>query len=450
MPPSATAPRAVIAFPLARASAGGLDSPTPMNDPAPATDVHILIVEDSATQACNLQHLLLQHFGKVSVAADGAAALALIEAEPPTLVVTDVHMPGIDGYELCRRIKADPRFAAIPVILTTTLRDAGDVMRGLECGANGFISKPCDREHLLTRIRVLLANPVLRSSGLPREAKTVEIVLGGETFSIESSREQILDFLLSTYEVALGKNRELQAVTDRLAAQTAELVRSNAELEQFAYIASHDLQEPLRMVTSYMGMLANRAGDRLDEKEKRYMGHAVDGARRMQQMISDLLAYSRVSTHGGKFAQADLSAILENALANLEIARRECDARITHDQLPTLQVDASQFTQLFQNLIANALKFTAPDRQPAVHIGCRRRNGDWEFSVRDNGIGIAEQDYERIFQLFQRLHGRSEYPGTGIGLAVCKKIVERHGGRIWLESEAEKGTTFFFTVPVTT
>ena len=411
------------------------------------SQVHILIVEDSATQAYRLRHLLLQHFAKVTIAGDGSEALPMIQADPPTLIVSDVLMPRMDGYELTRRVKADPATAQIPVILITSLVEPSDVVRGLECGASGFLTKPYEENHLLARIQFILANLDLRRSARPEHPEAgVEIFIGGQKYFVASEREQILDFLLSTYEVALQKNRELHAATSKLEAQTSELERSNAELLQFASIASHDLQEPLRMVASYLGLLERRSAEKLDEKEKQYVHYAVDGAQRMQQMISDLLAYSRVSTHGRDFAQADLSEVLRHALANLEVAIAEKGAKISCDPMPAASVDASQFIQIFQNLIGNAVKFTS-DRTPEIHIGCERRGGEWEFSVRDNGIGIENGDFERVFQLFQRLHSRSEYPGTGIGLAVCKKIVERHGGRIWLESKFGEGTTFLFTIP---
>ena len=411
------------------------------------SQVHILIVEDSATQAYRLRHLLLQHFAKVTIAGDGTEALPMILADPPTLIVSDVLMPQMDGYELTRRVKADPKTAQIPVILITRLVEPSDVVRGLECGASGFLTKPYEENHLLSRIQFILANLDLRRSARPAHPEAgVEIFIGGQKYFVASEREQILDFLLSTYEVALQKNRELYAATSKLEAQANELERSNAELLQFASIASHDLQEPLRMVASYLGLLQRRATDKLDEKEKQYLHYAVDGAQRMQQMISDLLAYSRVSTHGREFAQADLAEVLRHALANLEVAIAEKGARIATDAMPAASVDASQFVQIFQNLIGNAVKFTS-ERTPEVHIGCERVADEWQFSVRDNGIGIEAADFERIFQLFQRLHSRSDYPGTGIGLAVCKKIVERHGGRIWLESKPGEGTTFLFTIP---
>ena len=239
------------------------------------------------------------------------------------------------------------------------------------------------------------------------------------------------------------ENNELLQSSMRAA---EELRRSNQELEQFAYVASHDLQEPLRMVTGYTQLLEKRYGAGLDQKAREYIGFAVDGAKRMQGLIEDLLTYSRVGSKGKAFAWTNCEVVLGKALAGLDVAIRESGAMVSHDPLPVVMGDDFQLGQVFQNLLGNALKYRN-SKAPQVHVSCRKEPERWIFAVKDNGIGIDPQYGERIFQIFQRLHTRQEYEGSGIGLAICKKIVERHGGKIWVESELDNGATFYFTVP---
>ncbi len=239
---------------------------------------------------------------------------------------------------------------------------------------------------------------------------------------------------------------ERQRAEKWLAERSAELARSNAELEQFAYVASHDLQEPLRMVSSYTQLLARRYKEKLDSDAHEYISFAVEGVKRMQSLIRDLLQYSRVGTRGKPLTAIECEPVFDYALKNLQEAINESSARITHDPLPKVMADETQLCRLFQNLFDNAIEYRS-NKPPEIHLGCKRNGTEWLFSARDNGIGIDPQYWERIFVIFQRLHARDEYQGNGIGLAVCKKIVERHGGRIWVESEPGKGSTFFFTLP---
>jgi PAS domain S-box-containing protein len=246
-----------------------------------------------------------------------------------------------------------------------------------------------------------------------------------------------------------GTGRDITArrvAAEQLKAAHDELARSNAELEQFAYVASHDLQEPLRMVASYTQLLGKRYGDRLEGDAQEFMAYIVDGAGRMKQLIEDLLAYSRVGTRGREFRPVKLQATLERARINLRAALEESGAELTRDPLPEVVGDEPQLVQLLQNLVGNAIKFRG-EAAPRIHVSASEKGAEFEITVRDNGIGIEPQYYERIFMVFQRLHDKGRYPGTGIGLAICKKVVDRHGGRIRVESEPGKGSRFIFTLP---
>lgn len=287
----------------------------------------------------------------------------------------------------------------------------------------------------------------LRKDGteLPVEVKLSNLSTGGGMLICSS----ILDVTRrKRYEAALAQRAaELEGVNRELIAYSKELERSNADLQQFAYVASHDLQEPLRMVASYTELLAKRYADKLDENAREFIDFAVDGATRMQSLINDLLSYSRVQTQGHPLQRTDAEKALELSLKDLAHAVQENAANVTHDELPEVTADPTQLRQVFQNLIGNAIRFRREDLPPEIHISADRNARSWRFSVRDNGIGMEPGETSRIFTIFQRLHTRAEYPGTGIGLAICKRIVERHGGEIWVKSAPGEGSTFYFTIP---
>ena len=226
-----------------------------------------------------------------------------------------------------------------------------------------------------------------------------------------------------------------------------DLKRSNEDLQQFAYVASHDLQEPLRAINSFSQLLEEKYKDKFDEDGKEYLYFITDGAQKMNNLIKDLLLYSRITTHAQPPTYNDLEVILKDALFNLHEAIKESGAIITYDTLPTLKVDKTQFLQLFQNYISNAIKFRR-EFPPKIHIGAMLENNMWIFSIKDNGIGIESKYFDRLYNIFYRLHTKEEYPGTGIGLPICKKIVQRYGGKVWVESELGKGSTFYFSIPI--
>jgi signal transduction histidine kinase/HAMP domain-containing protein len=258
-------------------------------------------------------------------------------------------------------------------------------------------------------------------------------------FDAEGNLSQVIEY---SWDITDRKQAE-----EKLKKTLLDLERSNKELQQFAYVASHDLQEPLRAVASYTQLLKRRYKDKLDENANVFMQFAVDGAIRMQRLIDDLLMFSRIGAKGKLFEPTDFHLVLGQAITNLRVATEETHAIITNDDMPTATADASHVTQLFQNLIGNAIKFRSQET-PHIHLSAELKGNEWLFSVRDNGIGIDPQYKEKIFKIFQRLHSIDEYPGTGIGLAICERIVERHGGKIWVESEVGKGSTFYFTIPV--
>ncbi|MFZ3264260.1 MAG: ATP-binding protein [Terriglobales bacterium] len=290
---------------------------------------------------------------------------------------------------------------------------------------------------------------VLRREGLDVPVVVVSGSLG-ELKAVECIKQGAADYVLKDHLPRLPEAVR-RAVADKKLREEhrrsqEELARSNRDLEQFAYVASHDLQEPLRMVATYTQLLAERYRGKLDENADKYIHYAVDGALRMQTMIHDLLAFSRVGSHGTDLKVTDCNAVVQAALKNLHVAIEESGAHIVHGHLPSVLADRSQLLQVFQNLIGNAIKFRA-SKPPVIRIAAGLAAREWLFSISDNGIGIAPEQADLIFVIFKRLHTCAEYPGSGIGLSICKKIIEYHGGRTWVESEPGRGSTFKFTIP---
>ncbi|GAB4303381.1 MAG: response regulator [Oscillatoriaceae cyanobacterium] len=363
----------------------------------------ILIVDDMPVNLRVLNQILTQHGYKVRKALSGEMAFTACEATVPDLILLDILMPDLDGYEVCSRLKSKEKTRKIPVIFLSALDEAEDKVKAFHVGAADYISKPFQVEEVLARVTHQL--------------------------TIVHLNQQLAN-----------QNAQLQKLN-------AELMRSNAELEQFAYVASHDLQSPLQATIGYADMLLWKYDNVLDENAKRYVHQIVQSGLRMKNLIQDLLAYSKLGNGQLNLQPVEAVAALQEALENLRQDIAASGAEIAHSDLPKVRGDRTQLTQLFQNLLSNAIKFRRSGVTPQINISCVAGDrGESLFSVSDNGIGIPEEKFDCIFEAFHRLHGYQEYPGTGLGMAICKKIVTRHGGRIWVNSQPGEGTTFYFTL----
>ena len=550
------------------------------NGEKPTNGDRLLLVEDSPVQAREISLFLQGEGYVVDIAPTGEQGLEQLKRSHYDLLLCDLHLPGANGFDICRQVKAQASSAKLPVVLLTRWADPLNILRGMEAGADGFISKGQRRAEIVHRVRRVIERS--RQAQHSDTGKTRVVFLDTE-FELSAQREQLLEVLLAGFEDTVYLNGKFEEeMTKRLAAQAAErekdaqyraifesandaivtidergiiisanptteevfgytlpevighsvsrlipsphreqhddyiaqyvatgvggdvigirrevtgqrkdgtlasldlsvsaivlddrrlftvilrditsrknaermleqysqeLKRSNAELEQYAYVVSHDLKEPLRMVTSFTNLLEEELRKGLSNDARRYMRFVSDGAGRMRTMIEDLLDYSRVGRGDMEMEATDLTEAVATALENLAISIQESGVEVQIGELPPVSGVPSLLLRLFQNLIGNAIKFRG-DRKPVIQIGAEQDGETWKLFVRDNGIGIEAQHLERVFQVFQRLHRRDEYEGSGIGLAVCRKIVERHGGQLWVESVKDEGSTFWLTFPV--
>ena len=379
--------------------------------------VRILLVDDRPENLLALE-AALEPLGQELVKADsGEEALRLLLRQEFAVILLDVQMPGIDGFDTAIQIKEREKTKDIPIIFLTAIsREPHHALRGYSTGAVDYMAKPFDPWVLRAKVAVFV--DLYEKSSLLKKQK----------------------------ELLAQRLEERYAAEKALEEKAVELERSNADLQQFAYVASHDLQEPLRVMNGYLDLMRNS----LEEGDTADVLSMLDRVRRstgrMDALIQDLLEYARVDAQPEPFRETDLNEVLGFALGNLEVTIKENDVKIEQDPLPTVTGDQSQLLQLFQNLVANGIKFRADD-PCVVRITARTENEHHEISVQDNGIGIAPDHIDRIFTIFERLNPADRYPGSGIGLSVCKKIVERHGGTIWADSTPGGGTTMRFTLP---
>ena len=397
--------------------------------------VSILVAEDSRTQAEQLKDLLETRGYAVVVAADGKQALEAARRGKPTLVITDIVMPGMDGYALCSALRSDPALQDVPVIMLTALSSMQEIAKSLECGADNFIRKPYEPVNLLSRIDYILSNRALRSERRTRMG--LEIDLGGKKHLITSDREQILDLLVSSYEEAVKANEVLKL-------RERELEAANQELESFAYSVSHDLRSPLRAIDGFSAILQDSCADRLDDEGRRLLAKIRDNANRMRQLIEDLLRLSQVGRAPLAAQEIDMAALARGALNELQPGPT---ARCVIEPLPAAWGDASLIRQVWVNLLSNALKYSRGRDKPIVEVSGHAESGANVYRVKDNGAGFDMKHYDKLFGIFQRLHSADEFPGTGIGLSIVQRVIARHGGRVWAQGEVDGGATFFFSLP---
>jgi two-component system, sensor histidine kinase and response regulator len=393
------------------------------NSPTKRVKGNLLVVDDDQLARQTMDIFLAREGYKVRCAPNGEMALMLAGEDSPELILLDIRLPDMDGFEVCRRLKEDPQTANIPVIFISGLEDVADKVKGFEAGGVDYITKSFQREEVLARLETHLA---LRR--LQRQIEDQNVQLQQEIAKSKRAEEALADRTVQLERI----NRELIAL--------------NAELDGFTNMASHDMQEPLRTLMAFSDLLRKDLGDSLSEQAAKDLTFITDAAKRMQALIQDLLALSRAGRAPKKREKVSVRECADLALETLAMRVKETGAQIIYDKLPDVWGDSTLITQLYQNLIGNALKFSG-DQRPIIQLTFEEREGTQIFGVKDNGIGIEPNYAREVFKPFRRLHGRAEYEGSGVGLAICRKIVDRHGGKIWVESEPGKGAHFRFTFP---
>jgi two-component system sensor histidine kinase/response regulator len=454
----------------------------------------ILIAEDSQTQAEQLFHYLNAQGYAVTVTRNGKQALASALQSKPAMIITDVVMPEMDGYTLCREVKRLAALKDVPVVLLTSLSGPQDIVKGLECGADSFIRKPYDDKYLVSRVEYILANVELRKT--ERLQVGVQLHFGGQSHFITAEKQQILDLLISTYEGAVQINEELAAkqrelqeaketleakvakrtaelawVNDRLqielaerkraedqvkrlnedlehrvAERTAQLAAANEELDAFSYSVSHDLRAPLRHIDGFAHLLIQDHILQLTPEARQHLELIREGTQKMGRMIDDLLNLARLDRHSMVLRMTALNSLVDIVVQDLkpEAAGREIEWRV--GSLSSVKCDPGLVQRLFANLLSNAIKYTSRCERAVIEIGQSTVDGQTVFFVRDNGAGFNLKYSDKLFQAFQRLHTDREFAGTGVGLATVRRIIRKHGGRVWADAEIDKGATFYFTL----
>lgn len=405
---------------------------------------YVLVAEDSFVQAKKVKRFFDNQEIRCVVCNNGSEALQKARQEKPELIVSDLVMPVMNGYEFCKSIKVDPKLSDVPFIILTSLNDPMDIIRGLQAGADNFITKPYEEEYLLTRINYLIANRHVRMMG--SGDMSIEIVFQEQRFTINSDKKQILDLLLSVYEAAINRNMQLIEAQRQLEELNESLRNANQELEAFTRTVSHDLRAPINGVLSFASLLEEIFEDEDHEEAREYLGNIITSGKKMTQLINDLLAYSRSANHEIEVHEVDLSELVEEIVEDLTNVNYTADYDIGIESEMVIHADPKLIAIVMENLINNALKYSQKEESPQIEIGSDVMNNQTVYYVKDNGAGFDMTKSESLFRPFIRLHSDKDFSGTGVGLSTVKRILERHGGTIWVESEINVGSTFYFTI----
>lgn len=405
---------------------------------------YIMAVEDSLVQAKRLEHFFKLYNINYQLYVNAEDAYAAALTEKPELIISDIIMPGMNGYEFCKKIKGTDGLSNVPVILLTALQDPQDIIMGLQAGADNFITKPYNEKYLLSRIQYLIINRY--SSLCESKEGIIELVFRGQKYQITSDKKQILDLLLSVYEAAIERNEELIAMKAELEIANQNLKQANQELEAFSRTVSHDLKSPLNGIIGFTEILMSTNSSTMNDDSKKYLEIIKTSAWAMSNLIQDLLDFSRSGLVDIEEEQVNLTEMATVSMNEILLRDPHRKVKVTIEPELYAKADKKLMRVVFNNLLGNAFKYSGKKEDAEITFGKKDYYGQDLYFINDNGAGFDMNLAHKLFQPFQRLHYPNEFKGTGVGLSTVQKIVEKHGGQIWAESEVDKGATFFFTL----
>jgi signal transduction histidine kinase len=405
---------------------------------------YILAIEDSMVQAKKLEYIFLKNNIAFEICVNANDALIQIEKHQPIIIVSDIIMPGMNGYELCKILKNNPATKRIPVILLTSLQDPHDIIKGLQAGADSFISKPYEEQFLISRINHLLEN-CKNAVELPDDG-AVNLLFDNVNYEINSDKKQVINLLLSVYESAILRNNELVAIKTKLEETNLTLEQANEDLAAFAHTVSHDLKNPLNAIMGFSELLIQNKRCQCCKEEFSYMDIVNKSSKSMLNLINDLLNFAKSGITEIERTKIDLSKIALNVVEDIKLRNPEYNMKVQIANDLYAEADPKLMQIVFDNLLGNACKYSQKSNNPTIIVGKTEQFGQEVIFVKDNGAGFDMAKADKLFQPFQRLHSNAEFKGTGVGLSTVKKIIERHDGRIWAESEVGVGSVFYFKI----